>query len=108
MLVIIFIVIGYSLVFVLYAGDLMNMDSAADTFFSMDTLICLIIILIVVIYAFKYAGNPPANFRYKKIIIRTRVLLVVYVVARIVSFFNSASVLMRIIDPRDFRYVTDV
>lgn len=86
--VIITVIALYYIFFVLYAGGALTEEETAYLLCSLNTVLCLLVIACILIYAVKYAGNPIADLKYKHIISKTRVVLIVYCATRIVRGFR--------------------
>lgn len=69
----------------LRTGNVLNDHIATDIFSSSNILISLIILGIVLIYAIRYAGDPTLNPKAKKLIQRTRKVILFFAITRIVK-----------------------
>jgi len=67
----------------LRAGDVINDEAATNTFFSLNVIISLSVIVSVLYYAIRYAGNPTINPKAKKIIQKTRKVILFLTITRI-------------------------
>ncbi len=72
--------------FLLRAGNVLT-DVATATFYCVcNNVMCVGLLLLILCYAIRYAGNPASNHRYKRIIIKTRVLLFILIFTRMVLY----------------------
>jgi hypothetical protein len=68
----------------LRAGNVINDEAATDIFFPLNAIISLAVIASVLYYAIRYAGNPTINPKAKKIIQKTRKVILFFTLTRIV------------------------
>jgi len=59
---------------------------AGDLFCALNIAISIIVLCAVLYYSISYAGNPPTNEKYQKIISKTRKILIILTFTRIVRF----------------------
>ncbi|MDR3549557.1 MAG: hypothetical protein P4M11_15035 [Candidatus Pacebacteria bacterium] len=85
LLIIVIVIIFYS-AFLLRAGDVLSDIVASTFFFAANTTTCTLILLLTLYYAIRYAGNPVSSCQYKRIINKTRSLLMILAFTRIVNY----------------------
>lgn len=86
LVIIIAIVIIFYVFFLLRAANALT-DIAISTFFAVSNdVLSIVILILILIYAIRYAGNPASNLRYKRTISKTRTLLIVMAFTRMVSY----------------------
>ena len=80
---------SYYLVFILHTNEVIGNIVTANIFCGFDLFISLISFCFILFYALKYAGNPPVNEKYKKILSNTKVLILLYSSVRIVHLNSN-------------------
>jgi hypothetical protein len=75
---------GYYIIFILLVSNAISNNIAADIFCALNVAISIIILCAILFYSISYAGNPPTNEKYQKIISNTRRILIILTLTRIV------------------------
>lgn len=83
---ILIVLIAYYVVLMLFTGRVIEENVVADIFCCFSVIVSVFVLCSIFFYAMKYAGNPTASEKYKKIISKARQFIILFTVTRIVRF----------------------
>ncbi len=83
------VVLWYFVAFVVFFANGYTREVASVIFCCTGGVLCVLLLIFILLLALKYSGNPASKERYKLMIIKTRILLLVWCFTRLVNRFSE-------------------